>query len=196
MKPLLLISLFIIGTHSLFAQEMKKTPLVFNRYLLGKSGCAAAFPAELKETGVKEGSDGSTLYLSKVVSNGYTFTVAVQKLSVPMSRSRTEQSTMLQEYMKGLRAPWKIARVEGHQNNDLNDGYLSFPGISEFWRDENGIPYAVQGWANQYFYVLMSVHGKSVLPDEEIRNQFFYSFLFPEGSQRVQNGGAKKKKRK
>ena len=181
------------SNRTLFAQDFQKTAIQFKPYRIGSSGCAASFPEPPADIHVQTGEDSSVLYLTRVQSNNFYFSLAIQKLSVAMGNGRTEHQIFLQQYLDGLKREWNIVEVEGRKINQLGEDGPQYSGISEFWRDEKGLLFAIQAWANPYFYVVMSIHGKSELPGENIRNAFFYSFMFPEMVKKLQDVKSKRK---
>ena len=186
--------IFLLSSYKLIAQDFQKTAIQFKPYSIGSSGCAASFPEPPGDINVQTGDDGSTLYLARTQSNNFYFSLAIQKLSSAMGRGRTEHGIFLQQYLEGLKQEWKILEAQGRKINQLGEKDLQYSGISEFWRDEKGMLFAIQAWANPNFYVVMSVHGRTEVPDEKIRNAFFYSFLFPEMIRPVQEAGIKRKR--
>lgn len=188
--------ILLLSNHKLFAQDFQKTAIQFKPYNIGSSGCAASFPEPPGDINVQTGNDGSTLYLARTQSNNFYFSLAIQKLSSAMGSGRTEHEIFLQQYLEGLKQEWNILEAQGRKINQLGEHGPQYSGISEFWRDEKGIQFAIQAWANPNFYVVMSVHGKTELPGENIRNAFFYSFLFPEMIRDLHKGsGTRKRKR-
>jgi hypothetical protein len=173
MRTVILMLMFGTTT-TLFAQIPH-----FEKLPIGDSGCFGYFPGDPQfETTFSE--DSSKVYTGEVSTDSFNYFAICVKLSLVLNDAKEEQIGLLESYMDYLQQAFDITASAGYGEGHTLDGYPAVSGVIDYWTDIDGYQWAVKGWVNAQFLVVMGIYGSGEYPYFNAQQMYFNGIRFPE----------------
>ncbi len=154
----------------------------FSKYPVDRTGCAVYLPSPPSGFEKSLSEDGSEVYVGEVEQEEYFFAVIVVKFTSETSagfESKEDKETVLENYLDFLKGQFGVNGAAGYGWGHTLEGAPAAVGVIDYWKDADGLKYALKAWCDGQFLSVLMLYGPSDYPHFNAQQMFLNGFRFP-----------------
>ncbi|HOX78955.1 MAG TPA: hypothetical protein PLW31_13065 [Bacteroidales bacterium] len=154
----------------------------WERYEIDISECSVVLPSE-PEWYYEYSQDSSFVWSGEVQQGNMFFGVICIEFAVPFDTEEFDEYDLIliaEDYLDYLKDQFSITSFTGYEHVSWIDSETGGTGISDYWTDAEGDPWAVQCWIDPYNLAVLYIYSDPETDFSDYEEHFFNSFWFPE----------------
>lgn len=150
----------------------------FEKFPMGESGCYAYFPGD-PAFELSWSEDSSQVYTGEVVTDSFNYFGICVKLSESIGDNQREQLNLLETYLDYLQDAFGVTGSAGYGEGHTLEDYPAASGVIDYWEDVDGNSWAIKGWVNSQYLIVLGIYGEAEYPYFEAQQMYLNGVRFP-----------------
>lgn len=170
------------GLCSTFSQAQSDSSFVapkFVKMYIGDSGSSAYFPNDDTLSVTMELSeDSSKVYTAEVPSGNFHYGIILVEFNNFTIDTKEDREQILVSYLDYLKQTFSIVSSAGYGLGHTLARDESVEGVIDFWLDEDGDEWSINGWVRPDGLAVMFIYGPEEYPNYSLSKFFFNGLEF------------------
>lgn len=154
----------------------------WERFEIDDSRCWVLMPSE-PEWYFEYSQDSSYVWNGEVQQGNIFFGVICIEFSVPFNTDEFDEYELIliaEDYLDYIKGEFSIISSSGYKHISWIDSETGGTGISDYWTDAEGDPWAIQCWIDPYNLAVLYIYSDPETDFSGYEEDYFNSFWFPE----------------